>query len=128
MGQLDKYVIEMGYVSGSEVLRIHIFIKVMIRPGSGVLRISNFIKYKIRPGSGVLRISNFIKYKIRFRKRSTTYQYKKWELGICGTIKDNKIVLADYRSVRHLVSYIVLHGRFVRPWGCRKLSFELYTK
>ena len=65
MGQLDKYVIEMGYVSGSEVLRIRIFIKVMIRPGSGVLRISNFIKYRIRPGSGVLRISNFIKYKIR---------------------------------------------------------------
>ena len=60
MGQLDKYGIEMGYVSGSEVLRIRIFIKI-----------------KIRPGSGVLRISNFIKYKIRFRKRSTTYQYKK---------------------------------------------------
>ena len=46
MGQLDKYVIEMGYISGSEVLLIRIFIKVMIRPGSGVLRISNFIKYK----------------------------------------------------------------------------------
>ena len=45
MGQLDKYVIEMGYVLGSEVLHIRIFIKVMIRPGSGVLRISNFIGY-----------------------------------------------------------------------------------
>ena len=69
MGQLDKYVIEMGYVSGSEVLRIRTFIKVMIRPGSGVLRISNLIKYKIR-----------------FRKRSTTYQHKKRVLGIRGII------------------------------------------
>ena len=42
---------------------------------------------------------------------------KKWVLGIYRTIKDNQIVLAYFRSIRHLVMYMVPHGRFARPRG-----------
>ena len=55
-------------------------------------------------------IIKLVNYKIRFRKRSTTYQHKKWVLDIHRT-------LAYCKSIRHLVMYMVPHGRFARPRG-----------